>query len=103
MLFWDNQTVINYLDQTYKDQTGLPATALSLPVNNPMAAAIQMAARLKARGYTAEIVGKGVEFDDLPPNHLAIVRSDAFDGWVMIFRRPLFKMPRPRTIDIQIR
>lgn len=29
----------------------------------------------------------------LPPNHLVVLESDAFDSWVLVFRRHVLRMP----------
>lgn len=87
-LMWDSSTVINYLEDD--DRLG---TAISLAVSDPGTAAQEAAVILKNAGYTAFL---DTTIDDgLPPNYFVLLQSDAFDGWVMAFRRPILKMPRP--------
>jgi hypothetical protein len=94
----DGFTSILYLDN---NQIGIPASGISIPVNDPLEAANKAVELLQNKGYTAEII-ESVKFD-LPPNQLVPIKSNAFDGWTLIFRRSLVKMPRPefRTGDFQ--
>jgi hypothetical protein len=91
-LFDDNVTVINYLDP---EPLGLPATAMSLVVSDPEASARLAKKILFDYGYKSEIISDIIP--TLPPNHFVILRcSEVFDGWVLAFRLPLFKMPKPQ-------
>lgn len=93
-LMWDGFTVINYVDRRLEEALGVSSTGLSIPVADPHNAARKAEQILKASGYTATAF-----FDidtDLPSNHLAIVVSDAFDGWILVLRRPLIHMPVPK-------
>lgn len=92
-LMWDGFTVINYLDPDAKKRLGVAGTGLSLPVKDPRLAATKAINLLRESGYEAEMIDNADPA--LPPNHLVPVKSDAFDGWVLVFRRPLVKMPMP--------
>ena len=93
-LMWDGYTVINYLDPPLEEWPDVHATGLSLPVTDPKSAAQRTEQMLRAAGYSATAV---LDLDtDLPHNYLAMVISDAFDGWILVFRRPLIKMPVPK-------
>lgn len=87
----DGCTSIHYIDRKPDE---IPANAISLAVENPQASADRAIEMLGAEGYEAALI-EGVK-TDLPPNHLVPVRSDAFDDWALVFRRPLIKMPRPK-------
>jgi hypothetical protein len=93
-LFWDNETVIHLVDATAAVQSGLNGTGISLPVSDPRRAATEAIHSLQGAGFTAEFV---TGFDDyLPPDHLLIVKSSAFPSWVLVFRRHVVNMPRPK-------
>jgi hypothetical protein len=93
-LMWDGFTVISYIDQDTRKMFDLAGTGLSVPVENPEQASAKAVRLLRQFGYDAE---KLDNLDlDLPANHLIPVKSNAFDGWVLVFRRPLIKMPMPR-------
>lgn len=87
----DGYTSIHYIDRKPPD---LSACAVSFAVKNPLVSAHEAIRLLQSEGFAAKIVEK-VE-TNLPPNYLVPVESDAFDGWVLVFRRPLLKMPRPQ-------
>jgi hypothetical protein len=93
-LLWDGFTVINHVDEAFQRERDLPSTAISLAVKDPQAAAQRAVALLTESGYKAE--WEDNLDSDLPPNHLVAVRSDAFRGWLLVFRRPLIHMPRPK-------
>ena len=93
-ILWDNHTSIHYLDPEVKKSRNIPGNALSIPTDDPLAAAKMAVELLQKEGYKATII-EGIELD-LPPNYLVPVESDAFDGWLMVFRRPLIKMPMPK-------
>lgn len=59
-----------------------------------MASANRAIEMLQNAGFQAKII-EGIE-TDLPPNHLVPVWSDAFDGWALVFRRSMLKMPKPK-------
>lgn len=86
----DGFTSIHYIDEKSAE---VPACAISLAVENPQKSAGQAIAMLEAEGYEASLI-EGVKMN-LPPNHLVPVKSSAFDGWALVFRRPLLKMPKP--------
>jgi hypothetical protein len=91
-LMQDGYTVLNYLDSTNPRLSRLPGNAISLAVKNPRSAAENAAELLKSENYSAAIE----EITDalMPPDHLVVVESDAFKGWVLVFRRHIFKMPK---------
>ncbi len=87
----DNLTSIHYIDEKPED---VPASAISFAVKNPLASANRAIEMLQNAGFQAKII-EGIE-TDLPPNYLVPVWSDAFDGWALVFRRSLIKMPKPK-------
>jgi len=93
-LMWDGFTVISYLDRDIRSTFDVSGTGLSVPVKNPQLAATEAVKLLTASGYTAEMLDN-VD-PELPANYLVPVKSNAFDGWVLVFRRPLLKMPFPK-------
>jgi len=93
-LMWDGFTVINYLDPAARTTLEAAGTGLSVPAGDPRRAAAEAVKLLRESGYEAEALG---DVDpDLPENYLIPVKSNAFDGWVLVFRRPLIKMPFPK-------
>jgi hypothetical protein len=93
-LMWDGMTVINYLDRGIQERLNIVSTGLSVPVKDPRLAAAKAVELLHESGYTAEMLDN---IDtDLPDNQLVPVKSNAFDGWVLVFRLPLIKMPFPK-------
>lgn len=91
-LMWDGYTVLNYVDPSSSWIKRLPGNAISLPVKDPRASSGQAAELLKKAHYTAVI--QEIADSVLPPNHLVVLESDAFQDWVLVFRRHIFKMPR---------
>ncbi len=87
----DGHTSIHYIDNCPLD---VPSSGISIPVEDPLASAQKAIEMLKAQGYTASLI-ENVKMD-LPPNYLVPVRSNAFENWALVFRRPLLKMPRPK-------
>lgn len=90
-LLWDNTTVIIYHDQVIREQN-LALNGLSVVVSNPKASAWEAAAMLKQAGFTAIIK------DDVMPeasDKFILLSSDAFDGWVLAFRRHILAMGKP--------
>ena len=87
----DGYTSVHYIDD--KPENIAPC-GISIAVKNPLASAQKAIRLLKDEGFQADII-EGIEMN-LPPNYLVPVRSNAFDGWSLIFRRPLLKMPRPK-------
>lgn len=94
-LMWDGLTSIHYLDSETQRDRNLLGTGLSVPTSDPQAAATQAVEFLRREGYEAKII-EGMNLD-LPPNHLVPIESNAFNGWNLVFRRPLHKMPFPKT------
>lgn len=93
-LMWDGYTVLNYVDQDHPDVGRLPGNAISLPVKDPRLAAQNTMKLLSESGYTTAI--EEIADYELPPNYLVVVESDAFKEWVLVFRRHIIKMPRPK-------
>lgn len=93
-LLWDNTTVIIRHDEVQNDPNGL-----SVAVSNPKDSALKAADMLKQGGFTAIIR------DDIMPelgNKFVLLESDAFDGWVLVFRRHVLvlgKSPNQRKIS----
>ncbi len=94
-LLWDNSTVIIWHDKEEKNPNGL-----SIAVSNPKETAQKAVNTLLKNGFTST-----VKNDLLPPeageNMLSIVESNAFKGWVLVFRRHVLSMgepPNQRTI-----
>jgi len=94
-LLWDGFTTINYLDPPINKTKGIPVNGLSLPVDDPLTSAKRTVDLLQQHSYKSNIV-EDIDVG-LPPNHLVLVQSDAFAGWVMVFRRPTISMPYPKT------
>jgi hypothetical protein len=91
-LMWDGYTVLNFIDSSETLIATLPGNAISLPVVNPEISATMSVGMLRAAGYTGNIVR--IVSADIPTNSLVVVESDAFLGWVLVFRKHIFKMPR---------
>jgi hypothetical protein len=93
-LMWDGFTVIHYLDSDIQKARDLTGNGLSVAVDDPQASAKRAVELLQAEGYKAAII-EGINYD-LPENSLVPVESDAFNGWALVFRRQLIKMPYPK-------
>ncbi len=92
-LLWDNTTVIIHFDQVVRDR-GLAMNALSTVVRHPTASAREAATLLQQQGFSATMT------DDVDPDvgdKLVLLASDAFEGWVMVFRRHILAMGKPTT------
>lgn len=90
-LLWDNTTVIIYHDQAIREQ-GLAPNGLSVVVGSPKASAREAAVMLKQAGFTADIKdGVMPEVGD----KFVLLASNAFDGWVLAFRRHILAMGKP--------
>ncbi|SRR6266404_3669118 len=94
-LMWDGFTVIHYLDSDIQKARNLTGNGLSVAVDDPLGSAKRAVELLKADGYQADII-EGINYD-LPAGDLVPVESNAFNGWALVFRRPLMKMPYPKT------
>lgn len=93
-LMWDGFTVIHYLDSDIQKARNLTGNGLSVAVDDPLGSAKRAVELLKAEGYQAAIT-EGINYD-LPEGYLVPVESNAFNGWALVFRRPLMKMPYPK-------
>lgn len=99
-LMWDGHTIINRLDTEYAGERRYSGNGLSLPVKSPTIAAERARTILTESGYTASV--EEIADNDLPPDHLVVVTSNAFNEWALVFRRSLINMPRPKTRKISI-
>lgn len=91
-LMWDGYTVLNFLDRSNSDVSDLSGNAISLAVHDPRSAAEKALQILKARNFTA--TARELADNNIPANHLIVIDSEAFDNWVLVFRRHLIKMPK---------
>jgi hypothetical protein len=90
VLMADNTTIINYTDPDQWARMGSPAAGLAIRVRNPLRAAQEAVDMLMRMGYEAEILG---ELDtEVPPGAMVFVRTNAFVGTVLVFRRHFFQM-----------
>ena len=90
-LLWDNATVIIHHDQAIREQ-GIASNGLSVVVSNPKASARKAAAMLRQAGFTATLK------EDVMPevgDKFVLLASNAFDGWVLAFRRHILAMGKP--------
>ena len=94
-LMWDGLTSIHYLDPEVQKTRKLLGSGLSVPTRDPQLSAMRAVEFLKNAGYEAKLV-EGLILD-LPPNHLVPVESNAFNGWNLVFRLPLHRMPFPKV------
>ncbi len=91
-LLWDNTTVIIYYDQVIHEQ-GIAQNGLSVVVRNPRASALEAANILKKKGFTANLMSDIMP--EVGDNKFMLLSSDAFDGWVLAFRRHILAMGKP--------
>ena len=90
-LLWDNTTVIISHDNNTRAH-GFAPNGLSVVVKDPKVSAKEAAAILRQRGFLANIR------DDIVPevgDKLVLLESNAFEGWVLIFRRHILVMGKP--------
>ena len=90
-LLWDNTTVIIYHDPTTRKQR-LPPNGFSVVVSDPKASAREAAAMLQQAGFSTDVM------DHIVPevgDKFVLLTSNAFDGWVMAFRRHILVMGKP--------
>lgn len=88
-LFEDGRTVLISHDNSMNG-IKLPPNGRSFPVKDPNAVAQQAATILKRAGFTAEVITNHIP--ELEDNKFVIVTSNAFDGWILGLRRPLYAM-----------
>lgn len=90
-VLWDNMTVIIRHDEDIRGQ-GLAPNGLSVVVKNPKVSARKAATMLKEAGFTATI-----KEDVIPElgDKFVLLESNAFDGWVMPFRRHVLVLGNP--------
>jgi hypothetical protein len=94
-LFSDSTTVLHCLGDR---RGGLTGNGLSLVVSDPTAAAASAIRLLRAEGFNAyEIRMPKIE---VSPEQLAIVGSDAFRDWALVFRQHKLRMPRPEFVRV---
>lgn len=93
VLMADRFTILNSADPETRAAMGNPAAALAIPVKYPVRSAENAAAWLRLHDYTAtvnvlpEVPGK--------PEAMYYVASDAFPGWILIFRYSMLRMGKP--------
>lgn len=93
-LFNDDTTVI-----ISHDKKEFPPNAVSLVVSNPIESAEWTAGILVTAGFTAKVDKHYMP--ELGENKFILITSDAFDGWVLIFRRNFLAMgQRPKMRKI---
>lgn len=88
-LLWDNTTVIIWFDPSVPEK----GDAISVVVSDPKASARDAATILRQAGFSADI-----RYDVMPEvgdNKFVLLRSDAFNGWVLAFRRHILAMGSP--------
>lgn len=95
-LLSDGFTVLNHLSQPATRR--LAPNAISIPVSDPGAAAQIAAHLLQASNYSATF--QEISDVDLPQNRLVVLESNAFDSWVLVFRRHIFKMPKVKRYKL---
>lgn len=86
-LLWDNTTVIIYHDNAQTNPNGL-----SVVVSNPKESALEAADMLRQAGFTANIF-----YDVMPElgDKFVLLDSNAFDRWVLLFRRHVLILGKP--------
>lgn len=92
-LLWDNTTVIiSHSHDPTSEEAKLPPNGLSVVVSNPKERAREAAAMLTQAGFTATVRENVIpEAGD----KFALLESNAFNGWVLVFRRHLVVMGKP--------
>lgn len=83
-------TIINYPIPEVQAQLGSPAAALAMVSDNPRADALRAVVTLKEAGFTGEVI----EYPEqgAPPGALVFVKSNAFAGWILLYRLHILKM-----------
>ena len=97
VLLRDGNTVIHCLDAVARNGDNLTGTGISMAVAEPEKAATEAIAFLNGAGYKAHRAL--AEESGLPPAFLTVVELDAFFGWVLVFRRPGWRMARLKNIE----
>lgn len=96
-LLWDNTTVLIQYGAELRKR-GLAIPALSVAVADPPRAAEAAKKKLEQDGFIAEVVHELIP--DMEDKMVGL-KSNAFGGWFMIFRKPLLQMgemPKTRKI-----
>ncbi len=83
MVLSDRLTVLQHLRRDIEDE--VLATGPAIPVDNPLESAQRAVGILQNHGFKADVYEFPVKL--FPEGMFAAVRSDAFDGWNLIFRR----------------
>jgi hypothetical protein len=92
-LMWDNATVLLQLAPATRDLV-MARNGISVPVATPLECAREAATLLQQSGFSAVVrEGPEVGLDD----KLVVLQSDAFEGWVMVFRRHALAMGKIKT------
>jgi hypothetical protein len=94
ILMQDRVTIINSVMPELQQQMGNPAAALAVVVENPAESAHRVASGLMAAGYSADYY----RLNEIPGKAEAMyyVKSNAFPGWVLIFRWHMLRMGKPK-------
>ncbi|HYE22727.1 MAG TPA: hypothetical protein VD998_04015 [Verrucomicrobiae bacterium] len=86
-----NGTIINHTTPEGYARLGAPSAGYGVVVEDPVFTATQVAYYLRTRGFKANILPEDTE-PDAPKGSLIFLQSDAFGGWVMVFRKHFTKM-----------
>lgn len=91
-IMWDG-TIINYSPPEVLDKLDHAPASIGLVADDPVAAAHEAAAFLRARGFQARVV-----LDAEPAIPIAFVLTDATSGTVINFRKHVLQMPREQLV-----
>ena len=98
-VLFPDRTVINWLNPDFVEKHGVSPSAISLVAKDPSRAADSLAHLLADSGYVAswfDIADYSMPGESFPRNKLVILKCNAFHDPI-VFRRHIFKMPRPET------
>ena len=91
-ILWDG-TIINYSAPEVTARLGGATSSIGLVSANPAASAQRAVERLRARGFSAELVT-----DVEPELPIAFVVTNALPGTALNFRKHVVHMPRPTSV-----
>ncbi len=91
--FYADGLIINTTDAIGLKKMGNPAGGLAMVTDHPLNDATRVAEALKARGYSATILGTEVE-PDVEEGRIYFIRTNILKGAVLAFRRHKFGMGR---------
>lgn len=92
-------TIIIGYDEDFLARNGIPPNGISIPVRNPKKSVIEAAKMLKTAGFTASI--KENVFPQVG-DKFVMLESNAFHGWVLVFRRHILLMGENRQIGCKL-